>query len=176
MTRRAGWAAGVLASGASVTWAMTQVGPTVAPTGDPALDLHRALLSADPTLWRHVGQVPASLRQHLATLPPNSVDLPMADRGAPYNTTDARTPGSPNARFVFGGRDETVGFVVYELGGFVPVQHLVVYSLRGDQILASCVYELRRWARGWGTLQRVLESGPGKVAGPCWPKRAPRSE
>ena len=166
----------VLASSGSVAWAMTQIGPTVAPTGDPALDLHRSLQSAHPTLWRHLRQVPTSLREHLATLPPNSIELPMADVGAPYNTTDARTPGLPNARFVFGGRDATVGFVVSEIGGFVPAQHLAVYSLRGEAVLASCVYELRRWARDWGTLQRVLESGPGKVVGPCQSTRAPRSE
>jgi hypothetical protein len=154
-----------------VASAMTEIRelhpPPPPPTGDVAVDLLAALRSAQPMIWRRVGQLPASVREHLATVPPNSVDLPMADAGAAFNATDARNPAWPNARFVFGGRNAAAGFVVFEIGGFVPAQRLVVYSLRRDQIVASCVYELRRWARDWPTLEGVLRGVDGEAGDGC---------
>ena len=170
-----GWAC-VLASVGWVAHAKTPIVQPVVLTGDTAQDLQRALLAARPVMWLRVAQLPRDAQAYLTTLTPMSIDRPMAEPGQPYNTTDARAPEWPNARFVIGGRTDVLGFVVYDIGGFVPTQQLAVFALDRPPAQLSCVYALQVWARDWRTLKAVLQRGQAKAIGPCVPARVPRSE
>jgi hypothetical protein len=130
---------------------------------DPVL----VLVDVKPVHWSKFADAPKAVRDVANKAVPNSPDRPMAEPGAPYNSTDARTNAFPNTRFVMGGRAERVAFIVFQEGGFVPRQRIIVFRMDGDSVAASCDYVLAKWPRDWPSLRQILRSGGYKAFAEC---------